>query len=514
MIRFAEIFSDHMVLLRDEEIVVWGVCDAGDTIIISIDGLSAACDVYNGKWEVKLPPHSAGGPYTMTASSGDCVIELEDILYGDVFVAAGQSNMEMALEDCISGKFEMETADYDNIRYYNTIKTGYIDDEVEKRLHDNSWQKCIKKGCGQMSAIAFYAARTLHDKLNIPIGIIDCYQGGTSISSWLPTELLKEDAGGMKYIEEYDLLVSAKTDEEYEKEVLEYWEKWHEWDDKVKEIRSKKVDATYEEISAYAGECPWPQPAGRKSVFRPGGCYYTMICRVAPYNVKGILYYQGETDAEFADRYYNLMDALIENWRALFRKPKLYFVITQLPMYIEKDASDDYSWAKLRDIQLRIYENTENTDLLVLADCGEYGNIHPVDKKTPGQRLGNMVLERLYQEEVRGFSMVPDKIYKESGSVIITFKNTYGTIIYNEDGVGNSCSKEQMGEVVGFEIADETGEYRQCNFDVCGERVIIRNAINAKYVRYGWCNYGKVVLTNAVGIPLSPFGDRIIQGDK
>ena len=504
MIKCAAIFTDHMVLLRNKRVCVWGQCDSDGLVTVSIDKIQVETEIIDGNWKVYLPEHKEGGPYVLSIIKDDETISFADVMYGEVFLAAGQSNMEMALIDSKDGQSEIEISDYDNVRYYNTYKTGYIDKDVEEIIRGNEWHKCIGSDSGAMSAVAYYAAKRLYEMLEIPIGIIDCYQGGTSISSWLPKEILEEYAAGQKIIDEYDALVGDKTDEEYDKEVEEYWKSWHEWDDRVRFVKDSNPNVSWEEICAYAGESPWPQPAGRKSVFRPSGCYYTMIKQIFPYTLSGVLYYQGETDAENPEYYYMLMEALIRDWRKNFENKELYFVITQLPMYIDKDAEDDYSWATIRADQLSIYENIRNVSLLSLADCGEYGNIHPTDKKTPGTRMGDLVLETYFNRDTMGKAMYPSEIYKDFDKIVIECNNTYGRII-----VDDISDNDYVAE---FEVAGLDGEFKKCGYSISEENIILQGDFvkSAMKVRYAWCNYGKVKIYNGAHIPLIPFGERSV----
>lgn len=507
MLQCAAIFTDHMVLLRDNRVCIWGASDNNEKITVSIDGLFVETMAENGKWQVYLPPHQAGGPYTLTVSQGEEYVVLEDVLYGEVFLAAGQSNMEMELSSCSGGAAEIEMAAYREIRFYNTYKTGYIDEMLEEEIRREAWKCCIDGACKSMSAVAYFAAKRIYEELRIPVGIIDCYQGGTSISCWLPTEVLSAYTGGVRYIDEYNALIGDKTEEQYDEEVAEYWKAWHAWDDRVQAVRSENPDASWNEISAYAGECPWPQPAGHKSVFRPSGGYKSMVCRIAPYTVRAVMYYQGETDAAYAKDYYLLMEALIRNWRGLFHNAELPFVITQLPMFIEKDTEDDCSWARLREQQLTVFENIRNTELLVLADCGEYGNIHPLDKKTPGDRLGKLLLEVLFDSQIKGRAMFPKRIYRSGKDLVIIFDNTYGGILVEPVEQRDRHAVKPYA----FEVAGSDGNFCPCDYSVRNECIVLHGAGNAMLVRYAWWNYGEVRIWNNAHIPLVPFGARYVQ---
>ncbi len=504
MIKCSELFTDNMILQRDKAVCVWGKSDLANDVHISIDNITITVNVLDGSWKGYIPAHEAGGPYTLEIRQGEQIITFNQVMYGEVFLASGQSNMEMILRDSQNGETEALLCNYMDIRYFNVLKTGYVDEDVEEKMRESCWTSCLNGESGNMSAVAYYAAKRLYETLNVPIGIIDCYQGGTSIASWLPEDVLQEYQLGRERIEEYAALVGDKTDEEYEREVEEYWRQWHKWDDMVKMVKKNNPYATYEEITEVAGECPWPQPAGNKSVFRPTGCYESMIRRVTPYTVKGILYYQGESDDDKALKYLPVMKALIADWRKHFEDGELYFVITQLPMYIEKGVDDTANWAVIRDYQLKISEDISKVGFLTLADCGEFGNIHPVDKKTPGTRLGELILEELFSCETKAKAMLPGSIYKKDDEIIIECQNAYGEICIN--------SIDNNAYPMNFEVSSGDGEYYACEYKIQGEQIVIYgDAVSAATkIRYGWKNYGKVEIFNKAGIPLAPFGDRDI----
>ncbi len=505
MIRCSELFTDNMILQRHKTVCVWGETDSTQEVCVAIDGFEVKAEILNGKWIVYIPAHEEGGPYTLSVRQGEQSITFNRVMYGEVFVASGQSNMEMKLIDSENGELEAAKCECEDIRYFNVLKIGYTDGDALEQMRESQWTCCTDGNAGEMSAVAYYAAKKIYEKMSVPIGIIDCYQGGTSICSWLPEEILENYTLGRERIREYKALVGDKTDEEYDREVQEYWKSWHRWDDLVKSVKQTNPNATYEEITAVAGECPWPQPAGRKSVFRPAGCYESMIKRVAPYTVNAVVYYQGETDEDKAKAYLPVMEALIKDWRKQFRDDQLYFVVTQLPMYKEKDAVDNCSWAVIRDSQLTVYENMTNMGFLSIVDCGELGNIHPVDKKTPGVRLGKLLLEELYGMEDQGQAMLPGKIYKQGDDVIIECKNTYGSIQIKP------VDDEELS--LAFEVSKDGEDYEKCNFHI-EENMIVLSGENVKAackVRYGWTNYGLATIFNEAGIPLVTFGARDIR---
>ncbi|WP_177214782.1 sialate O-acetylesterase [Anaeromicropila populeti] len=496
-LRTAQIFSNNMVLQRNKQVLVWGTGKDNTTIEISIANHKVRTMVRNNQWRAEVPCMEAGGPYVMSISDGEKNISYENVMVGEVWYAGGQSNMELELQNCKDGAKEVESADWNSIRFYNVAKIPTLEThnlEEEGRRH---WEVVKPTTAATMSAVAYFFAREVSQTLGITVGIIDCYWGGTSISCWMSREYLSSDEEANTYILDWNELVGDKTDEEYEKEKAIWDVEWKAWNEHSEQLRKIKPDISWEDINKKAGICPWPEPAGKKSGFRPGGLYETMVQRVAPYTIKGFLWYQGEEDEKKPKIYDKMLTKLISQWRSDWSDDELPFVITQLPMWIEKGCADTKSWAILRENQRKVSQTIKNTALAVLIDCGEYDNIHPLDKKTVGHRLALQVLEKFYNINnlYANSPMLKDMDLNED-NIVLYFDYVYGGF----EVKGND-------EIALFEIAGEDEVFYPAKAVVNGESIIISNAKikNPKYARYAWTNYGIVNLYNIKGLPVAPF---------
>ena len=197
--RLASIFSDHMVLCRNRNIRIFGEAETGREIIVSINDHTASCAAVKSKFEAVLPPMPHGGPYTLTVSDGESTLTFTDILIGDVYFAGGQSNMEMKLEDSQDGARYVREAKYPSIRYCNFPVQAVLDDETLAKERETAWQIVAPNACVEFSAVAFHFAVSLQTAVSIPIGIIDCYLGGTSILAWLDEDSLSAVTGGKSF---------------------------------------------------------------------------------------------------------------------------------------------------------------------------------------------------------------------------------------------------------------------------------------------------------------------------
>ena len=507
----AGIFSDNMVLLRDKEVCVFGTGEEKEKVQIAIDNIEVITEVTGGKWRVLLPAHPAGGPYVMRIMGNADVVEITNVLYGEVWFAGGQSNMELEVQNADFGEEELKEADYREIRYYNVIKTPYLDDKVLEKESAQSWHMCREGDFRDMSAVAYFFAKKTYEQLKVPIGIIDCYQGGTSISCWLSEENLESIPEGKPYLEEYESVINSQTEAEYEAALEEYNQRLDAYNCRVEELKRENPGIKMEIINEKAGEYPWPPPMGRKSLYRPCGLYTTMISRVCPYTVRGFLYYQGEEDTTKADYYDRLLFQLIAQFRKDWQDSALPFVIVQLPMFIAKNQEEDYTWAKLRLAQEYVYHLVPYTVLTVLLDLGEYDNIHPTDKKTPGTRLALQVLEKIYHEPVEGNPMFFRFAEPIRNKVSLTFVNTYGEIRIMENELRDIREAEIEGMPAGFELSENGMDWYPACAVIQGEQITVWNEKTASpvYVRYGYFNYGKVNVYNGAGLPLAPFCEQI-----
>lgn len=496
-LKTAQIFTDNMVLQRGKNISVWGEGKENTEITVTISSHKIQTRVIEYKWNVEFPKMEAGGPYEMRITDGESEIVYKNVMIGEVWLAGGQSNMEISLENCFNGKEEVRNANCELVRFYNTAKISTLDKKSLMEESKSKWEQVTPETAFKMSAIAYFYARELSEKLGITVGIIDCYWGATSVACWISKENLEQELWGKAYLQEWEELTSQMTIEEYERAYDQFEEDYSNWIEKNEALKKENPNITWDETLEKIGNCPWERPAGYKSPYRPAGLYDTMISRIKPYTMKGILWYQGETDGNNADIYDRMLYRLIEQWRTDWKDETLPFYIVQLPMWIEKGCEDDKSWAMIREKQRIAADTIRNTYLAVIIDCGEYDNIHPLDKKTVGHRLALKALKNSY-----GYKELyvdgPRYLQRDlkDGKIILYFADVYG---------GFRVKGNNNLEL--FEIAGEDQTYIPADAVIVGDTIEVSNKLikNPKYARYGWTNYGIVNLFNAEGFPLVPF---------
>ena len=494
----AAVFTDHMVLQRNKNINIWGCAYTATDVTVELCGKSVTARAESGKWKAVLPPMEAGGPYELkvTDNSGGEIV-LHDVMIGEVWLAGGQSNMELELQNALNGKEVLKNIKDVNVRFYYTQKIAYIDDYFNFAERNTCWSVAAPDTAANYSAVGYYFARRLAAELGVTVGVIGCNWGGTSASNWISRKALEQDADTKSYVDEYDKAMEEKTMDGYLKELAEY-EEWHnEWQPKINEYYANTPDPTWEGAQEYAGPCRWPEPMGPRSQFRPGGLYETMISRICPYTLAGFTYYQGESDDHKPDTYYKLFKALIEQWRSDWEDDTLPFMFVQLPMFMNEGDEDFKHWCKIREAQMRVHQTTANTGIAVILDRGEFNNIHPIDKEPVGERLALQAMYHVYGK------ISADEAY---GAIYKSHEYTDGGMLVSFDHASDGF--DVKGEkIVGFEVAGKNRKYQPAEAEIRGDKIFVRSAEVAEpvYLRYNWTNYGEVTVYSKNGIPLAPF---------
>lgn len=504
MLTTAAIFSNEMVLQREKRIALWGMADAGKEIKAQIlDSVVKTDADEEGKWYLELPPMTAGGPYTLTITSGEEKLEYADVMIGEVWFAGGQSNMELELQNSLNGQEVISKIGESKVRYYHVPHIGFLGEELEKAEAENTWKSCSSQMGDGCSAVGYYFAKEVSEKLGIAVGIINCSWGGTSASCWVdePTLMHKNDT--RIYMDEYNQAMEGKTFEEYKKEKEEYDIYYEEWNKKIEEYYATHEEPSWDEACSIAGENRWPGPVGPLNEYRPTGLYHAMIQRVCPYTVRGFLYYQGEQDEGKPQIYYSLLSSLVQKWRDDWKDDSLPFLCVQLPMFKNKGDFDRKNWPLIREAQMRVYQTIKNTGIAVILDSGEFNNIHPLDKETVGHRLALQAFANVYDVETDAFGPLYTSYTIDGQKMVLQFSHGEQMEYHKDDAPGIEPEQSETG----FEIAGKDKKYVPAKIEVEGSKVIVSSdeVEEPRYVRYAWTNYGPVTMYGKNGIPMAPF---------
>ncbi len=496
MFRLAPLFGSGAVLARNKEIRVFGTAEDGTALRASLADASgkvlaeAACTARDGRFLLRLAPQGAQTGCVLTVTDGAETVESADVAIGEVYLAGGQSNMELELQNADEGPALIEKHLDPDLRYLNVPKKSIWNEDAMQAEAWSHWES-IRPGYGRdMSAAAYFFAVKLRAKLGVPVGIIDCYWGGTSVTCWMDEVALRRTAEGQRYMAEYAERCGGKTMAQYLAEEAAFNQYCTEWNQKADALRRENPDITWPEVNGILGQMQWNPPVGPGSPFRPAGLVETMLKRVVPATLTGFLFYQGEEDAWRSDCYDELLVSAVKRWRELFQDEELPFLNVQLPMWIASDGVEDGCWGRMRHMQERAWKQLRNSGMAVIIDCGEFDNIHPTDKRTVGERLCEQALTVVYGEQGQESPRATGK-YTQGGTLTVTL----------------SAPVTARGEETLLEIAGEDGRYARADAAVEGDRLRLTSpeVPNPVAARYAYVNWGRVQLFGENGLPLAPF---------
>lgn len=500
-VKLPRIFGENMVLQRDQAAPVWGEAPAGADIEATLAGCAVRTSAGpDGAWRADLPPAPAGGPYSLRIRCGAEETVINRVWRGDVWLAGGQSNMELPLQNAQDGKAAVTDSAQPRLHFYMPARSATVDgaEEAENGGAPPRWQISGPDTAGDLSAVAYYAARTLLERLeDVHIGVIACPWGGTYAHCWMSREELLDFPEGRRRIEQYDARIGGKTDEMFEWETAAYQREVDDWTARAAALQTLEPDAGQAVIHRECGLYPWPPPAGRASFQCPGNLYDSILGRLRPYGIRGFWYYQGEQDEEWPEEYYALLTRLIRQWRRDWEDEEKPFLLCQLPMYQSREQAegpDSMAWPILRDAQARAARDLPGVELAVLADCGEFDNIHPGDKRTPGVRLGLLSLEAAYHLSVSGRPPVCRDARRAGIGVRVRFVHTGGGLYLT-------------GEGRGFQLAGADGVFRDAEARVTAPdtvSVMARDVSRPRWVRYAWYSFGPAELYGGTGLAAAP----------
>ncbi|WNH09673.1 sialate O-acetylesterase [Thalassobellus suaedae] len=378
------LFSNHMVIQQKIKIPIWGHGSNGELVTIKFNGQQAQTTVENNCWEIVLNAMDAGGPYAMKII-GDTVITLSDIYIGEVWVCSGQSNMERKMsphwkyKTITNYEKEKEAANHPLIRQYEVpeIRSDTLIEDAEGK-----WIVCSPSTVESFSAVAYFFARDLHNDLKVPIGILLSTIGGTQAKHWTSRSGLESNSHLLPLVQAYDSALKF-----YPIKLVEY------------NAQKENLFAQYKKDSSHARKKKRPlprkpMPPQDPTTHRRISCYYNgMIAPLTKYPIKGALWYQGESDVDFALQYQILFPTLISDWRKNWNIGNFPFLYVQIAPF-KKNIPE------LREAQLLTLQKTMNTAMVVTVDCGDENDIHPPYKQPIGYRLSLAARALAYNKNI------------------------------------------------------------------------------------------------------------------
>lgn len=472
-----KLLSDHMMFQRGVPARVWGKASPGESVTVSFQGQSVSAKAGpKGRWEVFLAPLQAGAPSAMRVEAGN-TITVRDVLVGEVWVASGQSNMVWPVERSNNADREMAAAKYPRIRLF---KVAQNTSEEPLADVDGEWQVCSPETVGGFSAAGYFFARHLHQQLRAPVGVIQSAWGGTPAESWTSTEALKAEPSLHFFLDDW-----AQVLADYPAAKLRHEKALRRWTETSKAAKA-------------AGKQPSRQPRapqGPGHQQAPASLYNAMIAPLVPYAIRGAIWYQGENNAARAQayEYRRLFQTMILDWRARWAQGDFPFLFVQLANYAR--VREGGQWPELQEAQAMALQ-LRNTGMAVTIDIGESQNIHPKNKQDVGKRLALAARAIAYDEKLVYSGPLFRQVTRDGNRLRVWFDHT-----------GGGLRARGGAALVGFTIAGADQVFVPAEARIDGKTVVVSSseAPEAVAVRYAWANDPDNNLTNAEGLPASPF---------
>ncbi len=497
--KFAAIFTDNAILQRRKPVSIFGTGTPFQSIRVSIPERDISVEtrvLADGTWTAVLPPQESGNSATLIAEAEGGRAICRNVQFGEVWLCGGQSNMELMLKDAKGGAEELSLLDASSpVRAFCVPRETFPGNDYDTAWAAASWKTAGPEASAGWSAVGYFAAKELAQALACPVGIIGCNFGGSSITCWLPNDDLTATSAGRAYLDDYTAATSGKTDAQMIAEYDEYTAYHAVWSEKMQRCYDEDPAIPWEEIIRRCGENRYPGPMGVKNPLRPSGMYEKMLSPIAPYTLAGIFYYQGESDDHRPDTYETLLAQLLYRLRHDFADASLPVILVQLPMFAYFDTPENESWSKIRAAQLHISQMYRNVGLAVALDCGEFGNIHPTEKRVVAHRVAVQAESICYhvaekEAEVPVFS----KKRIDPSGITIYFSNTTNGL-------------EFRGPISGFEIAADDENFVPALAELDADTLFLHSdAVKSPiFARYAWRNFGDICLYDKNGTPVPPF---------
>jgi sialate O-acetylesterase len=459
----AAIFAPNMVLQRGMEVPVWGTAAPKEKITVSFAGQTRTVTAKaDGTWRVALDELKASASPAELVVRGSRTVRIPNVLVGEVWLFSGQSNAGFRTSHAATGKEAVAKADLPKLRFSRGGK----------------WTVCSPKTAGRVPAVSFFFARALHEHLDIPVGVITAARGGTPAQAWTSRRALAADP----YLKQHVLDPYLAYKRDYPK-LLAKW---------------KALDE--------AGRKTMPaEPMNPDCSGAPGVLFDQHIRPLAGFALRGMEWYQGESDAwcfERATIYYELLPALIRDWRDHWGQGDVPFLVVQLPNGVPADTprpQQPSPWNCVQEAQARAARHLPKVGLAVTTDSGE-NDIHPRKKAYIGERLALAARGLAYGEDVVYAGPVLDRAEFAGGQAVVHFRHTGGGL-----RVGGGLLPKG-GELKGFALAGKDRYFFWADARIEGDTVVCRskNVPEPAAVRYGFSESPPCNLYNAEGLPAGP----------
>ncbi|MDZ4402493.1 hypothetical protein [Prosthecobacter sp.] len=484
-------FSDHMVLQRERAAAIWGKADAGAEVSVSFKGKSASAKAgADGKWRAQIETGAADAAgAVLTISAGKDKLEIKDVLVGEVWFASGQSNMFYSMNRSPEYAGLIAESKHPALRMFNAPLVTAADnqDDIE-----GVWQASTPETVPGFSAVAFFFARKLHLELGIPVGVIKSAWGGKPVETFTSREALNTLPGTKALV---DAMLKDEAGYDQARADAAYATKLEQW--KATMAAAKGKSAEERKRLPKKPEVP-KRPLLTEG--KPGVLFAAMIHPFTGYTMRGAIWYQGEGNAKAgAVPYDQTLPLMINDWRKRWAD-EFSFYYVQLASYRAASTAPGTPdpWALCQDRMRLVLGTTPKTGMAIINDVGEANDIHPKNKKDPGERLARWALAKDYGKELIYSGPLFKSSEMKDGAIRVTFGQS-GTGLKSRDG----------GALKRFEIAGADKVWKWADAKVDGADSVLVSSAEVKApaaVRYAWAsNPEGANLVNSDGLPASVF---------
>lgn len=481
-VQLPDVIGSGMVLQRDRRVPVWGKADPDEVVTVSFSGqVKKAKADQHGQWRVELDAMRGSGTAATMTIAARTVIELTNVLVGEVWLCSGQSNMQLTLPETKDGEAAIAAADHSAIRLFDVSR-----EVAFKRKTGNlgSWQVSSPESVRPFSAACYYFGVNLQKELEVPVGLINSSYGGSQAEAWTPVEYLLASDDLRPCVERAKI-----WDAERARVKVEFEKQMQQW----REIAAK--------AKADGSDAPRPprEPDALRAFRIAGSIYNGMIEPLIPFAIRGVLWYQGESNEDRAQQYGILLPTMIRAWRERWGQGNFPFGIVQLPNYRDShDEPADESWSHLREAQRRTALTMPKSGLIVTIDIGEAHDIHPKNKLEVGKRMCGWALADVYGRKI-----------VKSGPAFVKAKAKGSKMVVTFSAAGEGLRVRDGDKLAEFAIAGADHQWHWAEARITGkDRVEVWSDLvtQPEAVRYAFNNNPRDPnLTNETGLPAAPF---------
>lgn len=464
-LQMSEIYTDGMVLQREVPLDIHGKADAGRKVTVMFAGQKVQTVANNrGEWSVTLQPMKAARNQMLVVESDKTKKVFRDVAVGEVWLCSGQSNMAFTLQQAATAARDIPNVSDADLRFFD-MKANWQTNDVAWPLSaidslnhlqyfaPTSWRGATPETAGQFSAVAYYFGKMLRDSLQVTVGLVCNAVGGAPTEAWIDRNTL-------------ETRFPAVLNDWLHNDFIQQW---------VRERAAKNI--------SNAGE------AAARHPYEPCYLYESGMLPLLQYRVKGVVWYQGESNAHNMEAHERLFKLLVDSWRTNMKNEEMPFYFVQL------SSLNRPSWPWFRDSQLRLMRQLPGVGMAVSSDVGDSLDVHPTHKLEVGERLARWALCKTYARKVVPSGPLFSRAWREGSTAVVEFD--YADGLTTSDGNPLRC----------FEVAETDGLFYPAEAKISGGKVRLSSdkVRTPHFVRYAWQPFTRANMVNADGLPASTF---------